>query len=91
MSQKDLGLSYRDALHGVQSAISYEMEMGIGRATHPKHLRVGVDSAMISDAAVVRLLIEKGVFTEEEFEESLRLQANYELDSYQQKYKVAFR
>ncbi len=90
--RRDLGLQYLDAMHGVQSAIKYEMEAGVSDATSPKHLRVGVDSSMINVAAVACLLIEKGVFTLTEYEESVRLQANEELAAYQAAHpKITFR
>jgi len=36
-------------------------------ATSPKHLRVGVNSAMVEHTALVKLLVEKGILTEEEY------------------------
>ncbi len=72
-------LSYKEAMHGVQSAIAYRIGRGEDLATS-KHLRVGVDSAMVTDAALARLLIKKGVFTAEEYAEEIRLEANRELD-----------
>ena len=40
-----------------------------------KVLRVGVNSAMVDHAALVRLLIAKGIFTLEEYEEALEVQS----------------
>jgi hypothetical protein len=77
--RKDLGLSYREAMHGVQTAIAHAMSGGDYEATMPKHLRVGVDSAHVSQAALVDLLVAKAVFTMDEYLESLRLCANDEL------------
>lgn len=63
-----------DALaHAIQTGVAMEMELGggagggIGSATSPKHLRVGVNMAMCDHAALVRLLVAKGLFTEEEY------------------------
>lgn len=92
-NRKDLGLSYEAALHGVQSAIAYEMARPERyTATEPKHMRVGIDSAHVSDAALAFVLIQKGLITEDEYLESLRLQMNNELAGYNAKHeKVRFR
>lgn len=79
----DLGLSYEAAMHGMQSAVAYEMEQR-PQPTEPKHLRVGVNAAMVDHAALVQLLIEKGVITEPEYREALRLAMNHELARYQE-------
>lgn len=90
--RRDLGLPYPAALHGIQTAIKYEMETGQSDKTSPKHLRVGVDSGFINDAALAFLLIEKGVITMEEYAESVRIQANEELAAYQAAHpKITFR
>lgn len=75
-------LPYHEAMHGVQTGVEIEMNSG-SKATHPKHLRVGVDSAMVNDAALARLLVKKGLFTWEEYREEIRLEANRELDRYE--------
>lgn len=75
-------LDYEEALHAMQSGVAMEMLYDL-TSTQPKHLRVGINSAMIDTAVIVRLLIEKGVFTDEEFGEVLRLEANREVDKYE--------
>lgn len=87
---KDLGLGYREALHGVQSGVAYAISDG-RKEGDPKHLRVGVNSAMIDSAALAWLLVKKGVFTGEEYFEAVRLFANNELASYEEKFGVSFR
>lgn len=72
-------LSYIDAAHGVQAGVSLFMERDPALVS-PKHLRVGVDSCMVNDAALARLLIKKGLFTAEEYMEEVRLEMNRELD-----------
>jgi hypothetical protein len=80
----DLGLTYVQALHGMQSGVAYEMGLpDRGSATSAKHLRVGVNSAMIDTAAIVDLLVAKRVFTREEFMEQQRLVANEEVVRYE--------
>lgn len=52
--------------HAIQSGVAMEMELG-SKDTEPKHLRVGVNLAMAQHSALTKLLIEKGLFTEEEY------------------------
>lgn len=79
----DLGLSYKDAMHGMQTAVAYELSRSIGGYADAKDLRVGINSAHITDFALVKLLVDKGVFTWEEFDEALRLAANNEVARYE--------
>lgn len=65
---------YEAALHAMQSGVAMtrqrDIEDGVPedrRETGPKHLRVGVNSAMSDHGALVRLLIAKGLFTEDEY------------------------
>lgn len=87
----DLGLSYQEAMHGVQSAVAMEMLRGTSRDTEPKHLRVGINASMVEFGALTNLLINKGIVTEEEFFEELRLAANNELHLYEKKHGISFR
>jgi hypothetical protein len=57
---------YNKALHAVQSGVKVLLDKGADFAS-PKHLRVGLNSAFVNDAAMARLLISKGVFTEDEY------------------------
>lgn len=89
---KDSGLSYLDALHGMQSGVAHEMGSGECKDTQPKQLRVGVNSAMVEHSALVLLLIKKGVITEAEYLEELRLAMNNELALYEARHpRVKFR
>jgi hypothetical protein len=71
-------------MHGVQTGVAFEMERH-SQDTTPKHLRTGLNSAMINDAAMARLLVKKGIFTEEEYAEEIRLEANRELERYEKR------
>ncbi len=85
---RDLGLSYTEALHAVQSATAaYGME-----GATPKHLRVGVDSSLVTHFGLCKLLIDKGVFTQDEYMEAIRLATNEEVARWQDRYpNVKFR
>ena len=74
---------YFAAAHAMQSGVAAEQAAG-GDDGSSKHLRVGVNSAMVSVAALAGLLIEKGVITLDEYEranadEMEREKARYEL------------
>lgn len=75
---------YAAAMHGVQTGIAYEMEHG-SKETEPKHLRVGVNSALLDSGALATLLMRKGVITEVEYFETLAEFAERELTSYEER------
>lgn len=52
---------------GVQSNLSADMAEGHLGDCSPKHLRTGVNAALVNDAALVNALIKKGLITHEEF------------------------
>jgi hypothetical protein len=74
---------YLAAVHAMQSGVAMEMNDPAIKATDPKHLRVGVNSAMCDHAALIRVLVAKGILTEAEYVEAVademeREQARYE-------------
>jgi hypothetical protein len=77
---------YLQAMHGVQTGIAFEQTVGVGNVDSHKHLRVGIDSAHISQGALAELLIEKGLITLDELEAKLAHFAERELMSYESKY-----
>lgn len=77
---------YLLAMHGVQSAIAWAMthpSREINKLVEPKHLRVGVDSSHISHLGLAKLLIAKGIFTEQEYEEAMADAAEEELKNWE--------
>ena len=81
-------LTYAQACHAMQTGVAYELsvsesgDIGTGAAT-PKHLRTGVNSAMVNDTAMLRLLVKKGIITTAEYEEEIRLEMCREVDRYE--------
>jgi hypothetical protein len=85
---------YVNAAHAMQSGVRLKMTReGIPDdkdlspshgETSPKHLRVGVNSALSTLDAHTRLLIAKGVFTEEEYIEAVTEAMEREVDSYRE-------
>lgn len=82
MSHKDM--TYEQALHAMQSGVAMEMNYH-SAPTAPKHLRVGVNSAMVTDRAIARLLIDKGIITKEEYCEAVRQSMVMEVVDYEER------
>lgn len=70
---------YKSALRKVQSGIAHSMSLNGDSSSEHKHLRVGIDSAHISDAALVKLLVRKGVITDLEYATELADEAEREV------------
>lgn len=86
--REGLQARYQRATHAMQSGVALMMFRD-PKPTEPKHLRVGVNSAMSDHAALVKLLIAKGVFTEEEYLVALCEQMEREAATYQAEVKKA--
>lgn len=88
-TQRDLHniQEYERNMHGVQSGVAALMASGQQEDMTPKHLRVGVNSALVNHHAIATLLIEKGVITHEEYFEALAKSA----ESERKRYEVAVR
>ena len=73
---------YYSAVHAMQSATALEItRLGEnGAAADAKHLRVGLNNAMADHGTLVELLIKKGVFTIEEYEDAIVVGAERERD-----------
>lgn len=69
MSIDDL-IRYKAASHAMQSGVATEMNHR-SQPTEPKHLRVGINAAMVDHAALATLLMAKGLFTRDEYEAAL--------------------
>jgi hypothetical protein len=61
---------YMRAAHAMQSGVAAKMTVAPSDTT-PKHLRVGVNSAMVEHAGLAKLLVDKGVITEAEYFEAI--------------------
>lgn len=57
--------------HAMQAGVATEMNISSrSSATQPKHLRVGINTAMVDHGALVLLLVQKGVITASEYQEA---------------------
>lgn len=75
---------YAAACHAMQSGVAMEMQRG-ARNTEPKHVRVGVNSALVDSSALAELLIAKGVITHDEYAEALAAGMEREVSTYEQR------
>lgn len=69
---------YQAAAHAVQSGVAFMMHRNRSLAD-PKHLRVGVDTAKVEQAALAHLLIERGLFTAAEYFEAIADHMEFEV------------
>lgn len=73
---------YHRACHAVQSGVKFEQERGSSDGS-PKHLRTGINVAMCDHAALVRLLISKGIITDLEYFTAIADEAEKEKERYE--------
>ena len=64
-------MTYEQALHAVQTGVKMMIGLGDNESTEPKHLRVGINSAMCDSSGLALLLIEKKIFTVEEYTKAI--------------------
>ena len=72
------------AMHAVQSGVAATHAIDASDGT-PKHLRTGINAALVADAALVRLLIAKGIMTEEDYLTALAAEAEAEVARYEER------
>jgi len=85
-SQEEAWTRYQRASHGMQSGVAWEMGQGDrAAATEPKHLRVGINSALVNDAALVQLLIRKGIITMDEYASAVADEMEIEVKRYEER------
>lgn len=65
-SSEEANQRYLRAAHAMQTGVKFTMENDPADTT-AKHLRVGVNSALVEHGALVRMLIKKGLFSEQEY------------------------
>ena len=81
---------YIKACHAMQSGVAMEMNLPETRdAQSPKHLRVGVNSAMVETSTLVGLLVEKGIITMDEWDKALADNMELEVVRYEQRLHAA--
>lgn len=87
MNTDEARARYLKAAHAMQTGVAMEMNYD-PQPTTPKHLRVGVNSAMSDQGGLVTLLIAKGIITEEEYLEAICASMEREAESYTQRIRA---
>jgi hypothetical protein len=88
---KELYTKLHQLAHAVQTGVMYEIEKTpANSATSPKHLRTGVNMAMCENAALVELLIDKGIFTLEEILQYNCNKVQEEVENYERRLSAAY-
>lgn len=82
MTVKELAKAHIGLQHAIQSGIKAEVDYGYENlsGTSPKHLRVGVSTALRDHSALVGLLIKKEVITEREYLEAIVISMRKEVE-----------
>lgn len=80
-TKEELHAEYLKLCHAMQTGVAFRDDK---RDQSPKQLRVGVNSAMCDNTALVRLLIAKGIITEEEHMQAIRDEMEREVERYRQ-------
>lgn len=70
-NQQEAIARYEAACHAVRTGIMLLMGSPKYKAAEPKDLRLGIDSAQVSQAAIVELLVRKGIITYDEWYSTL--------------------
>jgi hypothetical protein len=71
---------YHRLAHAMQSGVNIEQHYT--EQCSPKHLRVGVNSAMVEHSALCELLVDKGIITPTELFTAMILKMQAEVESY---------
>ena len=87
-TKQSLLARYRAAAHKMQTGVAFMMERD-GTEVSSKHLRVGVNSALVDSGALAQLLIRKGVITEEEYLIAIVEAMEAEADKYEKRVQNA--
>jgi hypothetical protein len=77
---------YSKLMHAMQSGVAHLQELDGGvesGETSPKNFRVALNSAQVETAALVQLLVDKGVFDPMEFEKMLFSMLETEIKKYE--------
>lgn len=77
-------VDYQSAQHAMQTGVNLMAQYSPGDL-RPKSLRVGINTALCDHAALARLLIEKGIITEDEYMAAITKEMNAELRRYEER------
>lgn len=87
---KNLQDRYQAACHAMQTGVMYDQEYN-PKDKEPKHLRVGINVAHCDHAALVQLLMSKGIITELEYWQAITAEMEREVERYAAKITAALK
>lgn len=76
---------YLRLCHAMQSGVKFDQETNPPQPESLKHLRVGVNTALVANGVVVDFLIKKGLVTEGEYFKALADGMQREVDRYEKR------
>jgi len=88
--EKELAEEIQKLQYAMQTGIMYMVEKG-SKTCQPKHMRTGINSALIFNGSVVRLLVEKGLITREEYAEAAVADLRAEVKRYESELSEIFK
>jgi len=74
--------------HAIQTGIKVLLGCNATHECEPKHLRVGISLSKTDHAGLVELLIEKGLFTRQEYFQKMEKMAAKERQNYQDRVRL---
>lgn len=80
---------YYKAAHAMQSGVKFKMENVDVSETSPKMLRTGVNASMVELGALVKILIDKGIITDELWYKELADMMEAEVKKYETNLTIA--
>lgn len=88
--KQEIKAEYLALAHAMQSGVATEMQLAQSGArrhesTEPKHLRVGINAAMVDHGSLVSLLVKRGIITEVEYLRALRDGMREEVKRYEKR------
>jgi uncharacterized protein YdeI (YjbR/CyaY-like superfamily) len=84
MSKRKNISRWEKASHAMQSGVAMEISKELSESHSPKHLRTGVNVALCDHGSLVKLLIKKGILTEDEYFEAIADGMEQEKQRYEQ-------
>lgn len=82
-AEQRLNERYIAAAHKMQSGVALKINYDRSE-TSPKHLRVGVNAAMVDAGALAELLVLKGIITHEEYLDAIARMMEHEAKKYEE-------
>jgi len=78
----ELANEHQALQHAMQTGVMLDQERGSQCGTS-KHLRVGLNTALVDHGSLVDLLVKKGIITDEEYAQAMRDGMQSEVDRYE--------